>query len=128
MSMTKAHNQQQNEGFAARLRALRKQKNMSQSTLGTIVGVHYTHIGRYEKGQSRPSGDTLLKLADALGVAAAFLIDGSTDEIAQDRLSDNELLRQFQVIEKLPEEKKEHVKYMLSLVIKEYHLEQAMAG
>ncbi len=40
-------------GFAARLLSLRKQKNLSQTELGKIVDVHYSHIGRYERGISR---------------------------------------------------------------------------
>ena len=55
------------EGFAQRLRELRKSKNLSQTELGQLAGLHYTHIGRFERGASRPSGDTLMRLADALG-------------------------------------------------------------
>ena len=58
------------EGFAERLRELRKQKGLSQTELGERVGVHYTHVGRYERGVSRPAADTLKRLADALGVSS----------------------------------------------------------
>jgi transcriptional regulator with XRE-family HTH domain len=49
------------EGFPERLLSLRKQKNLSQTELGKIVGVHYSHIGRYKRGISRPAADTLKK-------------------------------------------------------------------
>jgi transcriptional regulator with XRE-family HTH domain len=56
------------DGFAQRLRKLRKNKNLSRAELGEIMGLHYTHIGRYERGISMPSADTLKRMADALGV------------------------------------------------------------
>jgi len=45
--------------FVERLRILRKQKNLSQTELGQQAGLHSTHIGRFERGLSRPGGDTL---------------------------------------------------------------------
>jgi transcriptional regulator with XRE-family HTH domain len=48
------------DGFAVRLRTLRKPRNLSQTQLGEKAGLlHYTHIGRFERGTSRPGGDTL---------------------------------------------------------------------
>ncbi len=38
------------EGFAQRLRELRKSKNLSQTELGQLAGLHF------ERGASRPSG------------------------------------------------------------------------
>ena len=60
------------DGFAQRLKDLRKQKNLSQTDLGQLAGLHYTHIGRFERGTSRPSGDTLKRLAEALGVTSDY--------------------------------------------------------
>lgn len=60
--------------FSERLRALRKQKNLSQTELGKLASLHYTHIGRFERGISRPSGDTLKRLADALDISSDYLL------------------------------------------------------
>jgi ribosome-binding protein aMBF1 (putative translation factor) len=62
------------EGFAQRLRELRKHKNLSQTELGQLAELHYTHIGRFERGTSRPSGDSLKRLADALSVTSDYLL------------------------------------------------------
>ncbi|MFP1757135.1 helix-turn-helix domain-containing protein [Lonsdalea quercina] len=51
-----------------RLRDLRRQKGLSQSELGRLADLHDTHIGHFERGTSRPGGDTLKRLADALDV------------------------------------------------------------
>jgi transcriptional regulator with XRE-family HTH domain len=101
------------EGFAQRLRKLRKHKNLSQTELGKIAELHYTHIGRFEKGSSRPSGDTLKRLADALGVTSDYLLDGAHDQAAKARFADRDLLRQFQEVEQLPDDDKLVIKKLL---------------
>ncbi|WP_216597408.1 helix-turn-helix domain-containing protein, partial [Pseudomonas protegens] len=77
-------------GFAERLRSLRKQKNLSQTELGQLAELHYTHIGRYERGTSRPSGDTLKRLADALDVSSDYLLEGASDDAAKAKFEDRE--------------------------------------
>jgi len=100
-------------GFHKRLKALRRQKNFSQTELGKIVGVHYTHIGRYERGLSIPKSGTLIRLAEALGVTTDYLIEGKTDEVAKAKLEDKDLLQMFKEIEKLQEDDKMVVKKFL---------------
>ncbi len=48
--------------FASRLKQLRTQQGLSQTELAKEVGVHYNHIGRYERGQSKPTAETLIRL------------------------------------------------------------------
>lgn len=111
------------EGFSERLRSLRKQKNLSQTELGKLANLHYTHIGRFERGASRPSGDTLKRLADALDVSSDYLLEGSTDEAAKAKFEDRELLRQFQEIEHLPEDDKMVVKKLLDAFLTKKQLQ-----
>ncbi|MFE8118547.1 helix-turn-helix domain-containing protein [Brenneria goodwinii] len=113
-------------GFAQRLRDLRRQKGLSQSELGKLADLHYTHIGRFERGTSRPGGDTLKRLADALDVTGDYLLEGATDEAAKARFEDRELLRQFQEVEQLPEEDKEVIKKLLDAFLTKKQL-QALA-
>jgi transcriptional regulator with XRE-family HTH domain len=101
------------EDFAQRLRSLRKQRNLSQAELAKLVGLHYIHVGRYERGEARPSADTLKRLADALGVSSDYLLEGSTVDAAKARFEDRELLRQFQEVQSLPEEDKQVIKTLL---------------
>jgi transcriptional regulator with XRE-family HTH domain len=110
-------------GFAERLRSLRKQKNLSQTELGQLAELHYTHIGRYERGTSRPSGDTLKRLADALDVSSDYLLEGASDDAAKAKFEDRELLRQFQEVEQIPEEDKKVVKTLLDAFLIKKHLQ-----
>lgn len=111
------------EGFSERLRTLRKQRNLSQTELGKLASLHYTHIGRFERGTSRPSGDTLKRLADALDVSSDYLLEGSTEEAAKAKFEDRELLRQFQEIEHLPEEDKMVVKKLIDAFLTKKQLQ-----
>ncbi|MEL7631808.1 helix-turn-helix transcriptional regulator [Pectobacterium aroidearum] len=113
-------------GFAQRLRDLRRQKGLSQSELGKLADLHYTHIGRFERGTSRPGGDTLKRLADALDVTGDYLLEGARDEAAKARFEDRELLRQFQEVEQLPDEDKEVIKKLLDAFLTKKQL-QALA-
>ena len=109
-------------GFAQRLRELRKQKDLSQADLGKLVGLHYTHVGRYERGVSRPSADTLHRMADALGVTGDYLMEGTTGEVARARIEDRELVRMFQEVERLTEEDRVVVKKLLDAFLMKKHI------
>lgn len=62
--------------LGARLAALRRQKKLSQQTLAAQVGVSPSAIGMYEQGRREPDGETLVKLAAALGATTDFLLTG----------------------------------------------------
>ena len=100
-------------GFAERLEALRKQQRLSQTELGEKIGIHFTHISRYERGLTVPAADTLRRLADALGVSVDYLMNGTAQEAARAHFEDRELLLQFQEIEKLDDDDKQVVKKFL---------------
>lgn len=105
------------DGFPRRLHDLRHQKNLSQGDLAQQVGLHYTHLGRYERGEARPTADALKRLADALGVTGDYLLEGAVEDAARARFEDRELMLQFQQVEKLPEEDKMLVKKFLDAFI-----------
>ena len=115
------------EGFPKRLHDLRRQKNLSQTELAQLVGLHYTHIGRYERGESRPAADTLKRLADALGVTGDYLLEGASTEAARARFEDRELLQHFEEAEQLPREDKQLIKEFLSAFLMRRRLERMVA-
>jgi len=115
------------EGFAERLRQLRKQKNLSQTEFAQLVGLHWNHIGRYERGTSRPSADALHKLAAVLGVSADYLIEGTTDDAAKASFQDRDLLRIFQEVETLDPQDKEVIKKLIEAFLMKRQLQQLAA-
>lgn len=55
--------------FGERLKKIRQEKGMSQRELGEILGVTQQTIAQYEKIKETPKAETLLRLANALGVS-----------------------------------------------------------
>jgi len=111
-------------GFAQRLKKARIDKGLSQTELGSLAGIHYTQIGRYENKGSQPSADILSKLANALGVSSDYLTNGSTDELAENTLNDKELLNQFKAIEKMTESDKGVIKTLIDAFITKRKIQQ----
>ncbi len=62
--------------LGARIAALRRQANMSQSELAQRLQVSPSAIGMYEQGRREPSVDTLIALARCLGVTLDYLMTG----------------------------------------------------
>ena len=114
------------EGFALRLRELRRAKGLSQVDLGEQAGLHYSHIGRYERGTSRPSGDSLKRMTDVLAVTGDYLLEGAADAAGKARFEDRDLLRHFQEVQQLPEDDKHVVKKLLDAFLTKKQL-QALA-
>lgn len=56
------------------IRALRKQRGLTQAQLGELCGVTGASIGSYEKGSTRPKRRVLDKLAQALDVSVDRLM------------------------------------------------------
>lgn len=54
--------------IAANIRELRKRKNITQEKLALDADLNRAYIGYIERGERKPSVDTLTKLATVLGV------------------------------------------------------------
>ena len=61
-----------------KIKKLRKNKNLTQSELANMAGVTKTAVYNWERGSYSPDGDNLIKLAEALGTTASYLL-GETD-------------------------------------------------
>ena len=103
--------------FSERLKKIRIEKGFSKKELAEATGVHYSQIGRYENKGAQPSADVLAKIANALEISTDFLMNGSKDNLANNTLTDKELLNQFKFIEQLDEKEKNVVKVFLDAFI-----------
>src|SRR5258708_37323542 len=63
-----------------RIRALRKEKNIKQETLGVLVDKATEHISFIERGERAPSLELLLDLARVLDVSLPYLLDVTATE------------------------------------------------
>lgn len=74
------------KSFAEKLKDARNELGISQTELGSKVGVSLRSVLAYEKGTANPRPKTLLNLAKVLGVSVKFL----TDEACENPLEDIE--------------------------------------
>lgn len=65
-----------------RIRAFRKQLNMSQTKLGEEIDLTFQQIQKYERGTNRVSASTLVRIGSVLGVRVSTLI-GEDEDVAQ---------------------------------------------
>ena len=113
--------------LAKKIVQLRKERNLTQKELASIVGVHFSHMSRYERGISLPSIDVVRKLAQMFHVSADYLLFDESQATVRAQVADQELLQQFERISHMSEREKAAVKTILEAMILKHHLE-AMLG
>lgn len=64
--------------FGRRVRENRQRLGISQETLATLSGVHWTFVGQVERGTRNLSLHNIIKLAGGLDVDPAVLVGGIT--------------------------------------------------
>lgn len=64
------------ERFGRNVRSQRERRGLSQEELGHAAGLHPTEISRLERGVREPRLSTVVRLARALGLRPARLLDG----------------------------------------------------
>jgi transcriptional regulator with XRE-family HTH domain len=57
-----------------RIRAVRLEANLTQEAVALTAGIDRPSVVRIEQGQQSPTLDTLIRLADAIGVPLADLV------------------------------------------------------
>lgn len=101
-----------------KIKQLRKERNWSQDKLGQKIGLDGRQVCRYEKGTTKPSSETLQKIAAAFGVPVDFLINDNEEESLKSfGIKDKELLKYFQGIDQMNEEERKAVKFILESIM-----------
>ena len=98
---------------------IRKKKGLSQAALGKLIGTSGDVIGRYERGDIKPSIEVVAKIADALEVSVDYLI-GKTSLVI-----DKEAMRRLEDISKLPEENKSFVLNLIDMALRDMNAKKA---
>lgn len=98
--------------FGKRLRQIRVSKNISIGTVAVKIGVEETYIPQLERGAKLPSFDTLIHLANALGVTPDELLCDYVD--AEKTTVPNNIAKKM---EKLNPKQRQHIEEIVDHMI-----------
>jgi transcriptional regulator with XRE-family HTH domain len=105
-----------------RLIQLRKAKNWSQEDLAHHTNSSRIMIGKYERNDHAPSIEVLRRLAKAFQVSIDFII-GEGEFAAFDK----EILNRIEAIEKLDNETKKHLLFLIDNVVQNVNAKKAFS-
>ena len=108
--------------FGQNMMLLRKKKKLSQAALGKVIGTSGDVIGRYERGDIKPSVEVVTKIADALEVSIDYLVGKTKLEL------DNNTWRRMEEISKLPKDKRAYILGLVDMALRDYKTQQAYAS
>ena len=109
--------------FGERIVVLRKQLKMSQDDLAKKIGTSGPIVGRYERGEIKPSIEVAAKIADAPQVTVDYLI-GHSDKMVFDK----KLMKRMEDIEALPAEEKNIVYRVIDMALVYHKTKKAFAS
>lgn len=69
--------------------ALRKEKNLTQSKLGELVGVSNKAVSKWENGQGLPEPKYMAKLCEVLGITMEELLNGKRKPVLENEVLDD---------------------------------------
>ena len=105
-----------------RITQLRKQFNLSQDELAKQISVSRTIIGNYERNTNMPSIEVVLKIAKTFNVTVDYLI-GEGEMSSYDK----EVIKRIEDIDKLDQNTKEHLFFLVDNVIQNFKTKQAFS-
>jgi transcriptional regulator with XRE-family HTH domain len=104
--------------LGSRIAALRKDRGLTQTQLGEMIGVSQQQVVSFEKGRRRVPVSTLPKLSRALGVAVEELIGVKAKP--GKRGPTPKLQRQLERLQQLPRSKQRFITEMLETVLQQH--------
>lgn len=71
------------------IKALRREKGLSQEELGDLVGTEGNLVSRWERGASVPSTYYMQKLSEVFGRPVDYLMKGESSDIKERSVTEN---------------------------------------
>jgi transcriptional regulator with XRE-family HTH domain len=112
--------------FAQRLKQLRTARTLTQTRLAELLAISPRVYSRWETGDVTPHFDTIVRLADTLGVSLDELA-GRTDVSSETTIKNPELNRLCRKVDQLPDEDQRALVVVLDSLVKRARVSKAMA-
>ena len=113
------------KAFGARLKALRKTRELTQKEVAAQVGVQHTHYNKYEAGIYVPPMEKVVMLATLFGVTIDYLILGATAD--QQTVKNQNLLARFRELDDAPRDIQETIVQLIDAMIFKLRVQGAAA-
>lgn len=98
------------------IKKLRIERHWRQADLAEKIGVQQKQISGYECGNTIPSTDILIKIAEAFDVSLDYLAFEATTQPSHFRIQDRDLLRRFEMLEQFPQQDKQFIMEIIDLL------------
>jgi len=112
--------------FAQRLKELRTTRKLTQNRLAELLNVKPRVYSRWETGDAVPHFDTIVRLADLLGVTLDEMA-GRSDAPPQPVIRNPELNRLYKKVDQLSDEDQSALVVVLDSLVKRSRVDQVMA-
>jgi transcriptional regulator with XRE-family HTH domain len=101
--------------FGARIKALRKERGLTQKDLAQRLSITFGQLNKYESGLNSPAPDLLIALSDHLSVTLDHLLTGRSHD--DHSVSNTRLADRLKVAEQFPPEDLETIIRLLDAMI-----------
>lgn len=108
-----------------RLKELREQRKITQTRLAELIGVKPRVYNRWENGDATPHWESIVKIADALGVSLDSLA-GRTDEHDQVVIHNHKLHELYKKVDQLSDEDQQALVVLLDSLMARASLQKLM--
>ncbi len=112
--------------LAQRLRELRTARNLTQTRLAELLAVSPRVYSRWETADVTPHFDTIVRLADTLGVTLDELA-GRKDVTSETAIMNPELNRLYRKVDQLSDEDQKALVVVLDSLVKRSRVSRVMA-
>jgi transcriptional regulator with XRE-family HTH domain len=117
---------QARKSFGARLKTLRKTRELTQKEVAAMLGVQHTHYNKYEAGLYVPPVEKAVQLAGVFGVTLDFLLLGH--EPGNLAVRNTNLLERFKELDSAPRDIQESIVQLIDAVIFKLRVQGAAAA
>jgi transcriptional regulator with XRE-family HTH domain len=111
--------------LGAKLKNLRKERNLTQAELSRVLGLSENYIAKVESGV-RPSMETFRKLADFFQVPVEYLVSEREDPTAAIAVRNQEVLEALLEVDKMEREDRQLVLDVVKVIIKKNRFQERL--
>ena len=113
------------KSLGSRIKALRKQANLTQKDLAKEVGITPQQLNKYESGLNLPPADMLAKLGKALDATVDYLVTGESPD--SQPITNTRLLNRFRALEVMNSDDQQTVMRLIDAMIVQHRALGALA-